>query len=207
MILKFGVTMRITEATGYKEYRDSIAMDWSNYFLSEFPDSTWVFLPNIREKSVDYFNNLGLNVLVLSGGDNIGIYPQRDATELALLHFALQKNIPVIAVCRGMQLVHVHFGGKMKTGDKHFKKLHRATSHEILLKDKVVEVNSYHENKIVENSLHASFNILAKSKQDNSIEAFENKSVLAMMWHPERDYNIPLWNKNLILNFLKNYEI
>ena len=41
------------------------------------------------------------------------IYPERDEMELALLRDALERNMPVLAICRGMQLVNVAFGGTL----------------------------------------------------------------------------------------------
>jgi putative glutamine amidotransferase len=70
----------------------------------------------------------GLDGLVLSGGIDLNPklygeerHPQgdepldaRDAMELALLHAALEKDMPVLAICRGMQLMNVALGGSLQ---------------------------------------------------------------------------------------------
>ena len=63
---RFGITMRITNAKGYFEPRDSISFDWSKYMLSAFPDSQFVYIPNIEEKVIDYIKKLKIDVLILS---------------------------------------------------------------------------------------------------------------------------------------------
>jgi gamma-glutamyl-gamma-aminobutyrate hydrolase PuuD len=68
-----------------------------------------------------------IDALVLVGGADIdparygqapdpataGVDPQRDASELALLRAALAVDLPVLAVCRGMQLLDVALGGSL----------------------------------------------------------------------------------------------
>ena len=68
-----------------------------------------------------------LDALVLVGGGDVdparyrqrphpataGVDPGRDASELALLEAALDADLPVLAICRGMQLLDVHLGGTL----------------------------------------------------------------------------------------------
>ena len=195
--------MRITNDNSYNESRDTIARDWSKYLLSAFPSSQFIFIPNIMEEVEHYINNWNINVLVLSGGDDLGIYPNRDKTETLALSYALRMKIPVIAICRGLQLIHSYFGGKIKIGDNNFNKLHNNKKHKIYIDRVLREVNSFHKNIIIEESVHKKFEIFARCKNDNSIEGLRNKYILGMMWHPERDKSVKNWNKLLIEEFLK----
>ncbi len=68
-----------------------------------------------------------LDALVLTGGGDVdparygqpphpetsGVDPERDSSELALLRAALAVDLPVLAVCRGMQLLNVELGGTL----------------------------------------------------------------------------------------------
>ncbi len=70
----------------------------------------------------------GLDGLVLSGGIDLNphLYGEephpeadepndaRDELELALLHDALKRDLPVLAICRGMQLMNVALGGSLE---------------------------------------------------------------------------------------------
>ena len=201
---RFGITMRITNAIGYDEPRDTIASDWSEYILSAFPDSKFIYIPNIEKNVVAYINKLNINVLVLSGGDDLGVYSRRDKTEYFALKHALKQNIPVIAICRGLQLVHTYFGGKLEVGSEKVIKEHKATKHFIEVESLVKEVNSYHTNYLIEESISDKFEIFARCKSDNSVEGIRNKNILAMMWHPERDIEVIEWNRLLIEKFLRN---
>ena len=203
---KFGITMRVTNAFGYNEPRDTIAMDWSKYMLKAFPDEQFIFIPNLEVDVIDYIKKWGINVLVLSGGDDLGVYSKRDETEYLLLEYALKMKIQVIAICRGLQLVHTYFGGKMKPGNKEFVIQHRSNMHLIKMKNSIRKVNSYHSILIEEESINEGFEIFARCKIDNSVEGIRNNLILAMMWHPERDKKIAMWNKLLIEDFLHDRE-
>ena len=171
--------------------------------LTAFPNAQFVFIPNIEESVQQYIKNLGVNVLIISGGDDLGVYTRRDKTETLALEYAIQNKIPVIGICRGLQLIHRHYGGQLIKGDDAFIARHRATKHEIAYKGEIHEVNSYHTYQIEESSLSERFEITARCKADNSIEAIQNNEVLAMMWHPERDTEVAQWNTKIIENFIK----
>jgi anthranilate synthase component 2/putative glutamine amidotransferase len=68
-----------------------------------------------------------LDGLVLAGGADVDparygsvpephttvLRPERDAAELAVLDAALDRDVPVLAICRGMQLLNVTLGGTL----------------------------------------------------------------------------------------------
>lgn len=195
--------MRVTNAMGYDETRDSIARDWPNYILEAFPDSKYLFVPNIGKKAVNFIKKWDINVLIISGGDDLGVTPDRDNTESELLEYAIKENIPVIAICRGLQLIHTRYGGKLINGDTTFIKQHRANKHDIIVDDLKLTVNSYHTNMIDEGTIDSSFTVFARCITDNSVEGIRNDAVLALMWHPERDEKMKIWNKKLIENFIR----
>ncbi|HEY3141191.1 MAG TPA: gamma-glutamyl-gamma-aminobutyrate hydrolase family protein [Acidimicrobiales bacterium] len=55
----------------------------------------------------------GLDALILTGGDDVGVQADRDSWEIDLLHRALDAKLPVLAICRGAQVLNVAFGGTL----------------------------------------------------------------------------------------------
>ena len=198
--------MRMTNAQNYYEPRDTIAQDWPKYLEYLMPEANYFFIPNIEAKAVDYCKVNKINLLILTGGDSIGLFEKRDRTELALLEFMIKSKLPVIGICRGMQLIHHYFGGKVTEGNEKFVKEHRATEHKIRFKNETITVNSYHNCKIDESSLNNSLSILAINDSDNSIEAFIGEKILGIMWHPERDLHFSTHTKRIITKFLLKNE-
>jgi N5-(cytidine 5'-diphosphoramidyl)-L-glutamine hydrolase len=202
---RVGITMREVNAEGYYENRDALAQDWFDYFEKEFPEYILVPIPNIGPKSISYFLNLSIDVLILSGGESYGTSKRRDNTELAMLELAVNTNTPVLGVCRGMQLIHIYFGGVIEVGDTEYAKNHVACHHQIQFMESTYEVNSYHSNRLKENTVDEKFTVLARSITDNSIEAFEYNNILGLMWHPERKMRNYSWSTQIVRTFLNKF--
>lgn len=202
---RIGITMRITEESKYIEKRDSLAMDWSNYLFSYFPDDSFIYLPNLGSKIIDYLDYWKVTTVILSGGDDIGKYDIRDENELNIIKHCVKKNIPLIGICRGMQILHKYYGGELSFSQS---KKHVNIYHKIkLIDEKELEVNSYHTNMIDEKSLHKSFQIIGRCLNDESIEVIQNSKALGIMWHPEREMSFysKSYTTDLIKNFICNY--
>jgi putative glutamine amidotransferase len=206
MQYNIGLTMRITNAQGYNEPRDTIAQHWPRYMEYLLPEANYFFIPNIEDKAASFCEKKNINLLIITGGDNIGLFEKRDKTELALLEFMVSKKLPVIGICRGMQLIHHYYGGNIINGNNSFLKEHRATDHKVVIKGETVKVNSYHNCKIEETTLSSNLSILATNVNDSSIEAFVGEKLLGLMWHPERDIQYSKFTKQLIIKFLLDNE-
>lgn len=131
--------------------------------------------------------------------------PARDEFELALLSQALARDLPVLAICRGHQLLNVALGGGLLQhidGDGHRADYktegYPSRWHTVqvtpdcrlreLLGAGEVEVNSRHHQAVLASTLAPGLTPVAAS--DGVIEAVESQShrwVLGVQWHPERE--------------------
>ncbi|REE91702.1 putative glutamine amidotransferase [Paenibacillus taihuensis] len=159
-----------------------------------------------------------LDGLILAGGEDVDpqlyganpdlrcgiLAPERDRFELRLIEEALRQKKPILAICRGMQLLNVSFGGTLyvdvadHTVDvlahqfsraPRWYKVHRVrlleTGIRRLYGTEEIRVNSYHHQAVrgLGNGL-----VAAAVAEDGIIEAIVHPShpnVLAVQWHPE----------------------
>lgn len=186
-----GVSQRVDSVAGRDEIRDSVDQKLLQWIVCAgfLP----VPVPNILSLAEDSqeltLDNWLLAIqpsgLLLSGGNDIGEYPTRDATERFLLTWAAERRVPVIGICRGMQLMASWAGVELVKVAGHVK-----TRHELQVSDLVDEwprdVNSFHNWAL--SACPANFDIAAKA-EDGSIEAIKHKALPweAWMWHPERE--------------------
>ncbi len=154
--------------------------------------------------------------LVLTGGSDVSpqfyqeepedchdCNPVRDKWELELFKQAFKKQIPVLGICRGMQLMNVALGGSLYQDiNKHLGEdlVHEPqgkdyVNHDVEIKKgsilydifeaEKIEVNSYHHQAIKE--MAPPFSAIASSSGGiiEGIEAEDRKFVLGVQWHPE----------------------
>lgn len=186
--------MRAENATSYPEVRDALARDWFTYLHTTFPHWEWILLPNLPGVgTVDYARRHGINGILLSGGNSLGEAPERDASECALLDYALQEQYPVVGVCRGLQVIQHWAGGPVIPcqASQHAGTRHRVCATPALKEmgwpQAEWEVNSYHEMGVPHASLAPELEALAVC-EDGMVEALRHTTapIYALQWHPER---------------------
>lgn len=190
---KIGISLRVETIKKYNEKRDGISHDWVN-FLQKL-DYLPILIPNKLKDVEKYISELRLDGIILSGGDNIGEYPERDQTEILILKHAIKNSIPILGVCRGMQLINTFFKGNVsKNSDfNHVNNPHDITITNVhfsnLLGVSKFQVNSFHNNLIKKQDIGNELEIFALSENDMTIEGYFHKKyqILGIMWHPERD--------------------
>jgi putative glutamine amidotransferase len=163
-----------------------------------------------------------LDALMLTGGVDVDparygaerhpkvreTHPERDAMELACLEAALRRDIPVLAICRGHQLLNVAFGGALlqhiDSGE------HRADYrtegypsrwHDVrvmggsrlaeMLGAAPFETNSRHHQGVRSRDLGAGLRAMAFADDAGGdlvegVESQQHRWVIGVQWHPER---------------------
>ncbi len=175
------------------------------------PDATVVDSPEVLLDRVD--------ALLLAGGADIdpasygaephpetkGTWPDRDAFEVALARGALERDMPVLGICRGMQLLNVALGGSL---DQHLpdsieNSVHRSTAgtfgtHRVRLAPGTLACGvAGSEGLLVMSHHHQGVERLGEglvasgwSVDDDLVEAIElpgKRFALGVVWHPEED--------------------
>jgi gamma-glutamyl-gamma-aminobutyrate hydrolase PuuD len=128
--------------------------------------------------------------------------PERDAVEAALIDEALARDLPLLGICRGMQLLNVHLGGTLvqhlPTVGRHVRRTsdRGLPAHRVVIEPgsmlasiahrQMWEVNSRHHQAVAR--LAGGFKVCASDPEDGTVEAIElpaRRYVLAVQWHPE----------------------
>jgi len=156
--------------------------------------------------------------LVLSGGEDIDparygqaphaaldtVSTERDAMEFAVLEGALRRRLPVLAICRGLQLLNVAWGGTLIQDlpsqrpdalDHRQRTAIDSTCHDVTVEPgsalhsaagaEAMRVNSFHHQAV--DSLANGLRAVAWA-EDGVIEGVEAAEdwVVGVQWHPER---------------------
>ncbi len=196
-MIKVIVTQRIDYIENYGETRESTDQKLSEWlvqagFLPVPISNKLVVIYNDKDTQVNkqpllqnWLSSVQPDALILSGGNDIGEFPERDNTENFLLNWASDKKIPVLGICRGMQMMAVWAGGTLSQVENH-----AGTRHQLNIcvsgERWPIEVNSYHDWGLID--CPSSYKIMAYS-DDNTIEAIKHKQLPweGWMWHPERE--------------------
>jgi putative glutamine amidotransferase len=160
-----------------------------------------------------------LDALILAGGsdvdaasygaephpETVGTWPERDGFELALARRALERDMPLLGICRGMQILNVALGGtlyqhvpELVGDDRHRLVPGTFGDHEVELVagslaaaaagTEQLGVKSHHHQGIDE--IGEGLLVTGTSVDDDLIEALElpgRRFALGVIWHPEED--------------------
>jgi putative glutamine amidotransferase len=160
-----------------------------------------------------------VDALILAGGADIDpasygarphpdldhTVPERDRFELALAHRALERELPLLAICRGMQMLNVACGGTLHQHvpdvvghEEHRHTPGQFTDHEVELESGSLAARAVgSERSAVKSHHHQGVDELGEglvasgwADDDGLVEAIEDRDrrfVLGVLWHPEQD--------------------
>ncbi len=127
---------------------------------------------------------------------------ERDEAELGLIHEAVERQIPIFGICRGLQILNVYHGGTLvqhlEANARHDpeKEDHSVSAHEVafvpestlaqIAASATWQVNSRHHQAV--KKLGAKLHISARDLEDGTVEGIERRDhrfLVAVQWHPE----------------------
>jgi putative glutamine amidotransferase len=209
---RIGLTQRVETVKTYEERRDCLDQRWGPLMQSFGVDPIPLF--NQTADVDTYVDRLDLDGIVLTGGNDLAsladgsnVAPERDQFERTLLETAIDRKLPVLGVCRGLQLLNVYCGGSIHGIDDHV-----AIEHDLEIDQKVapiavstesVAVNSYHSYGVADQGLGDQLAVAGRAP-DGSIEWVEHTQypITAIMWHPERESPSTALDQRIINNRL-----
>lgn len=162
-----------------------------------------------------------IDALLLTGGADIdprymneepdysllhSINPKRDEQEILLTLLAEARSIPILGICRGVQILAVALGGKvyqdqaagmgaeLLVHDQEPVERHVATHSVSLLEGSLlsgifaagtVKVNTFHHQSVSSVPPHFVVNAVAPDGVIEGMEAVDGRSIIGVQWHPE----------------------
>lgn len=174
------VTQRVEVVESIGERRDALSQEWP--LLAEACGFLPLPLPNHLSTAAGMLAELEPEGILLTGGNDLAAYggnaPERDAVEQYLIRQAVERKIPLLAVCRGTQMLLHCFGTPLRRIEGHVRVEHPLSNGDT--------VNSFHGWGAAE--CRPPLEPLAWS-EDGILEAVRHRDypwICGIMWHPER---------------------
>jgi putative glutamine amidotransferase len=210
------------------EWIDSLENSYTTFFeglgLSLIPVS------NATSRS-GWPDSAEVSGLILTGGGDVdpelysgcmdpelAVSKQRDAVEAKLLNMAIDRKLPVLGICRGMQFINVFFGGKLlqnisglEGADRHpCPGVHNVRIIDSSLRAHVQDAdacstNSYHRQAVVPANLAPDLSAFAEACGPELIEGLYHRGlpIAGVQWHPERPNSAAVLDRLLVAAFVE----
>ena len=208
---RIAIPGRFTESASALRYRGVVTARMLMELVWQAGGDPVVLLPVGSPDGTDWSTRLqGFQGVLLPGGGDINpnrygqpadhpalydIDEVQDEADFTLARYALENEVPLLAICRGLHVVNVALGGSLIIDMPNY---HRHHIHDVQLNDpknflnldsKKITASCYHHQAI--DQLGAGITVLGKS-EDGYVEAIaiEAKAWAAgLQWHPEDTFN------------------
>ncbi|GFN30750.1 gamma-glutamyl-gamma-aminobutyrate hydrolase family protein [Paenibacillus xylaniclasticus] len=194
------ITQRVDEIAAYGERRDALDQQWIELLAS--CGLTPLILPNRLPVVQQLLWSVPIDGIVLTGGNDLVKYggnaPERDEVEKHLISYAIDHRIPLLGVCRGMQMIQDYFSVPLVEVEGHIASIHTIKSARGCAKR-----NSFHRFGARHSVKEL---IVLATSEDGVIEAVEHRTtkLRGIMWHPERANGGGLEDRQWIRDWLWN---
>lgn len=192
--MRLAISQRVDVVAGYGERRDALDQAW--HALLEQVGGVALPVPNRPSLVLPWLEQSQPEGVVLTGGNDLAQLPnasnpapERDATELKLLAYAQANRLPVLAVCRGAQMMNLYLGGQLSAVGGHVAQRHPVHVNDALpMLFGLTEVNSFHAWGLKPEELNPACRSAATAL-DGTVEAFVHTDLpwIGLLWHPERE--------------------
>ena len=174
------MTQRVDCIESVGERRDALSQEWT--ILAEACGFLPLILPNHLPTVRELLEFRKPDGFILTGGNDLACYdgsaPERDELEQFLIQYSVEQRIPLLGVCRGMQMILNQFGTKLQKVEGHIRVEHVLSNGD--------QVNSFHSWGAVE--CQKPLAPVAWSS-DGVLEGVTHRDcpwIRGIMWHPER---------------------
>jgi len=201
------ITQRIEYIDKYSEIRESLD---SSYLILLRACGYIPIVISYTSNIAEVMNKFKVDGVVLSGGNDLNTCNKnkssalRDNFEDKLISYCIDNSIPILGICRGLQVIANYFGSTFTSVKNQV-----AIKHQLLVNPKsyyydnlikLKKVNSYHNYGVKELSVDL---FSSAYSEEGIIKAIEHRKykIFAQMWHPERE--VPL--KKSQINIIKSF--
>ncbi|MBI3896312.1 MAG: gamma-glutamyl-gamma-aminobutyrate hydrolase family protein [Acidobacteria bacterium] len=192
--LRLGLTQRVSIDQNTGERRDGLDQRWAG-LLGAY-DYLVIPLANLLVDPISSVKDLRLDGIVLTGGNDLAFVPnatdpapERDALESVLLEYAAERKLPVLGVCRGMQMMAKYYGAQVVAVQNHVVPKHSIAAQpgSVIPFGQAEYVNSYHNLGLFRDGLVGDL-VACALASDGTVEAITHRQLphWGIMWHMER---------------------